>query len=141
MPNFPSFGGFKFTLVETIMYFPDTMEKPTVTVTRSNMVHHVAMSLGIILNAFQICYLMPNLDRINNPNPMLLLCKFAKNNKGSKGNNLKLCMVTLELLVHVHNNKNMMVNFILVSNNNMFKKVTLVSMFAAAGPPILLRIA
>ena len=48
-------------------------------------------------------------------------------------------MVTLKLLVNAHNNKNMMVNFILVSNNSMLKKVTLVSMFAAAGPPILLR--
>ena len=66
-------GGFKFTLVETIMYFPDSMEEPTVPVTRSNMVHHVAMSLGNILNAFHICLLTPNLDRINTPNPMLLL--------------------------------------------------------------------
>ena len=57
----------------TIMYFPKTMEKLTVTVAKPNMVYHVAMGLGFSLNAFLRYYIMPIFHRIKNPGPLPFL--------------------------------------------------------------------
>ena len=64
-----------------IMYFLEVMEKPAVMMATSNMVCYLAQGLGINLNACLRWFLMPNLHRINIPNPVLFISKFIKNNQ------------------------------------------------------------
>ena len=116
-----------------LVYFPEAMVHLAVTMATRNMVCYLALGLGFNLNAFFSWFLMPNLHRIKNPNPVLFLCKFIKNNKGSQGNVIKLSMFTHKQLVNIHRNKNMAFNFTLVNNYCMVNKVNLVSMFIAAG--------
>ena len=114
------------------MYFPEATEKPAVTMATPNMVCYVALGLGFKLNAYLGWFLMPNLHRINYPNPMLIFCKFNKNNKGGRVNGNKLCLLTHKLSISIPNNKTMVFNFTLVSYSCMVKKVLLVSMFDSA---------
>ena len=112
-----------------IMYFSEAMEKPAVMMATSNMVCYLAQGLGFNLNACLRWFLMPNLHRINIPNPVLFISKFIKNNKWGRGNNTKLCMSTNKLPMNIPNDKNRIFKFTLVSYSCMVIKVTLVSMF------------
>ena len=131
MPTFVCQWTKKITLVETIMHFTEATEKPAVTMATSNMVCYLAQGLGFKLNAYLRWFLMPNLHRINIPNPVLFISKFIKNNKWGRGNDTKLCMSTNKLPMNIPNDKNRLFNLTLVSYSCMVKKVTLVSMFAS----------
>ena len=122
-----------------IMYFPEAVEKPAVTVAMSNIVKYLAQTIGSTLKAFLRWFPMSNLPRINNPNPMQFLNKFIKNNKEDQGNNTKLCMCPHKLPMNIPSEKNKMFNFSKVSNKSKVKKGTLFSMFTAVGPLIVLR--
>ena len=111
------------------MYFPEAMEKPAVTMATFTMVCYLALGLDFTLNAFLSWFLMPNLHRINIPNPVLFISKFIKNNKWGRGNDTKLCMSTNKLPMNIPNDKNRMFNFTLFSHSCMALKGTLVSMF------------
>ena len=87
-------GDFNFNMGLDIMYFPEAMEKPAVTMATSNMVCYLALGLDFTLDAFLRWFLMPNLHRINFPNPMLFLCKFIKDNKRDRVNGTKLGIFT-----------------------------------------------
>ena len=81
-------------MAETNVNVPEDVEKPAVAMAKSNMVYYLALGLDLSLNTFLRLYLMHNLPRINNPNPMPLLCKLIMNNKGSQGNDIKLSILT-----------------------------------------------
>ena len=105
-------------MAETNVNVPEDVEKPTITMAKSNIVYYLALGLGFSLNAFLSWYLMHNLPSINFPSPMPFLFKLIKNNKESQGNDMKLCMLTRQVQITILNSKKMMFNFTLVSNNN-----------------------